>query len=143
MDPGVWGPHMWKSYHYIALGYPENPSQQDRHRYKQWYTTLHHVLPCSHCADHYAQHIREHPIDPFLDSPQRLFEWTVSVHNAVNRMLKKNVQLTVDEARALYMVTGSATTKSAYLSTAAQIGAVFGLILVAVMAGRWAHKKLI
>ena len=26
--PDVWGPHVWKFIHFIALGYPTNPNQK-------------------------------------------------------------------------------------------------------------------
>lgn len=141
MDPRVWGPHMWRAYHYVALGFPENPSPQDRQRYKQWYTTLHHVLPCNHCAEHYAQHIRQNPIDDFLDSPRRLFEWTVNVHNVVNMTLGKRIQLSVEDAIALYPA------KPPHMSSSSPpgfvvVGGIIGLVVVAALVGRWSAKNL-
>ena len=84
-----WGPSLWKSIHFIALGYPDNPSQSDRYDYKNFYTSLGKVLPCMRCSRHYEQHLESLPIHDYLDTQDRLFEWTVRLHNAVNRDLGK------------------------------------------------------
>jgi hypothetical protein len=85
MDPKIWGSYIWHSLHYIALGYPENPSNTDKANYGAFYKSLCGILPCTKCCKNYEQHLKEIPIEPYLDSPAKLFEWTVNVHNIVNR----------------------------------------------------------
>ena len=34
ITPQEWGPHGWKFIHYVSLGYPENPTEEDKHKYK-------------------------------------------------------------------------------------------------------------
>ena len=108
MDPASWGPQLWSSLHYIALGYPENPSALDKRNYKAFYESLDTVLPCDKCAQHYKATTSAMPIDPYLDSASHLFEWTVAVHNVVNARLGKP-QITVAEARQLYIGKAAAT----------------------------------
>ena len=31
--PNVWGPYGWKFIHYVTLGYPNNPSNEDKLKY--------------------------------------------------------------------------------------------------------------
>ena len=40
MTPDVWGPHGWKFIHYITLGYPENPTQMQKDKYKAFFLLL-------------------------------------------------------------------------------------------------------
>lgn len=97
-----WGPHLWKSIHYIALGYPENPSREDRQNYKDFFYTLKYIIPCKYCRDHYKDNINDLPnIDMYLDTTVRLFEWTVLLHNKVNLMLNKP-EMTLKDAYDLY-----------------------------------------
>ena len=82
MQPSVWGPHVWRSIHYIALGYPDNA---DSMAYKEFFLNLWKVIPCLKCSINYKRHLEElPPIDQYLGSKDDLFKWTVALHNIVN-----------------------------------------------------------
>lgn len=95
----VWGPPFWETIHNVALAYPENPSSQDKINYKQFYLNLDKVLPCTICVKYMRDIVASYDISDYLDSPMHLFEWTVLIHNAVNKHLKKPI-LTLDVALA-------------------------------------------
>lgn len=98
MKPSIWGPHTWKTIHYIALAYPRQPSPEDRANYAAFFHSLGHVLPCSTCSRHFLSLLMEVPLDAAaLRSSDTLFEWTVKVHNRVNLTLGKPT-LSVDQA---------------------------------------------
>lgn len=97
MEPSVWGKYIWTSIHFIALGYPDKPTQEDAHNYKQFYHDLWKVLPCYKCSVNYQRHLSELPIDPYLKDNMSLFEWTVKLHNIVNKELGKR-EWTLEEA---------------------------------------------
>jgi len=86
-----WGPHLWYSMHFIALGFPNESSSIDKKNYKNFYINLPNIIPCEECSKHLIKNLNEYPIDNYLDSRQRLFEWTVIIHNEVNKMLGKRV----------------------------------------------------
>ena len=88
LSPEIWGPSTWRAIHYVALGYPSAPSEDDVAAYGAFFGSLQRVLPCESCANNYRRHLRELPIEPYLRSG-RLFEWTVLLHNLVNRELGK------------------------------------------------------
>ena len=91
IDPNIWGPHGWSFIHYTALGYPENPSDDEKDNYKVFFHSLQNTLPCVKCALNFKENIRELPIDKSLNSREDLFKWTVDIHNMVNNELgKKN-----------------------------------------------------
>ena len=68
----------------------KNPSRNDKKYYKLFYENLKNVLPCQECAEHYEQNLKKYNIDKFLDSKEKLFEWTILIHNEVNRLLGKS-----------------------------------------------------
>ena len=107
MPPSVWGPFFWHTIHIGALGYPvKDPSYGEKKAAKEFYESLVFIIPCPVCKEHYAQHIKENPITPFLDTRKDLFEWTVNIHNLVNKDLKKP-EVTPLEAIQWYTVLGS------------------------------------
>lgn len=105
LAPEIWGPHFWKTIHYVSLGYPDNPSQQDKKNYSNFFNSLDNVLPCLQCAINYKEHLKENPLNAeFLKNPQTLFLWTVKMHNIVNKTLNKSTMM---ESEALKLYTGS------------------------------------
>jgi hypothetical protein len=102
MQPEIWGPHLWRSIHYIALGYPQQPTPEDVQNYYILFFNLWKVIPCYKCSVNYKRHLDELPIDSFLSTRIKLFEWTVSLHNIVNKELGKK-QISLDDAKELYI----------------------------------------
>lgn len=133
MEPSVWGPCVWRgAVHMIALGYPESPTPIDKTTYKAYYSELWKVLPCGKCSVNYKRHLEELPIDGFLGSKMKLFEWTVRLHNIVNRELGKP-EHTVETALRMYV--GGSPGSLAWKTTLA--GVIVAVLLVAaVLAAR-------
>lgn len=93
ITPGVWGPVLWRAIHFVALGYPENPTAEHVQSYGNFFVeALPDVIPCKMCSDNYKRHLNELPISPFLHEggKHKLFEWTVEMHNIVNKELGKS-----------------------------------------------------
>lgn len=90
MQPSLWGPHVWRALHFIALGYPENPDAIVQAQYRDFYLNFWKFIPCMKCSINYKRHLQEIPyIDTYLQSPKELFQWTWMMHNIVNRELGK------------------------------------------------------
>ena len=91
MDPTIWGKHMWSSIHFIALGFPETPSEKQKSDYKQFFENLYKVLPCNTCSEHLEKTLKNDlPLYANnLVNNSELFKWTVKLHNIVNKRLKK------------------------------------------------------
>ena len=87
MDPTVWGPHGWIFLHSITMAYPECPKLDDKVAYKRFFSTLKDVLPCDKCRQHYGDNLVKYPLtDEILESKERLVNWLIDIHNAVNIM---------------------------------------------------------
>lgn len=82
MEPEVWGPPAWTFLHTITLNYPENPTEEDKKVYGDFFKSLEDILPCSVCRKHYKKNIKENPIN--LESNEGLTKWLVDIHNKVN-----------------------------------------------------------
>ena len=102
IGPNIWGPHGWKFMHYVSLGYPQEPTENDKRYYKDFYTSLQNVLPCETCQGNYIKNLSELPIDNALQSRDSLVKWVIDVHNKVNSESNKK-ELGYDEAIQLYL----------------------------------------
>lgn len=140
MQPTVWGKHLWKSIHYIALGYPSRPSDDDKEAYRTFFHNLWRVIPCYKCANNYKEHLVELPIEPFLDTTDRLFEWTVLLHNIVNRDTGKR-SYSLQEAYKLYSSCSSDNNKVEKESKMWMLSTLILLVLLMIVVGLQVMKS--
>ena len=104
-NPTVWGSRAWRKFHGKALYYVDMPSAQERYETKTFYEReFYKDIQCETCRTSYNQFIRQHPIR--LNSRMELFNWTIDIHNMVNKKLNKK-QLTYGEAYAIWLGTSN------------------------------------
>lgn len=84
MDPNIWGPKFWFSLHSVSMTYPFNPDEEDKKRYKSFYSLLEFILPCALCRVNYSDNLKKYPIDNHLKNRKSLVYWVIDVHNMVN-----------------------------------------------------------
>jgi hypothetical protein len=85
--PDVWGPHGWRFIHFITMGYPDEPTEEDKKTYKNFFELLGSVIPCRICGEHFKSHLKKHPMDDeILKNRESLMAWGVNIHNIVNKM---------------------------------------------------------
>lgn len=133
-----WGPHFWSMIHYTALGYPDSPSPIDREKYKEFFENLGFILPCKQCSFNYNRHLRELPIDSYLENKSTLFEWTVKLHNIVNRDTGKTIQYSFDQAWSKYNRINDK--KNNYLIMGVVVLVIFAFIAIVLNKTRLHHK---
>jgi hypothetical protein len=102
IKPNIWGSYGWKFIHYVALGYPINPTDNDKINYKNFFTNLQYILPCQKCASNFKKNITEYPIDNHLENQDTLMKWTIDIHNMVNKELNKEI-ISYEEALNYYI----------------------------------------
>jgi hypothetical protein len=101
IGPTRFGPSLWQGLHYITLGYPDNPTNDKKQKYKAFFLLLRDTLPCSICAEHYAENLKKMPLsDKVLESKENLVKWLIDFHNVVNEMKGKPV-IPYEKARKL------------------------------------------
>lgn len=99
VEPTLFGPYMWATLHFVAMGAPATFDEKQKVLYKAFYSQLPSIIPCQSCGQHLVETMNNIPIEPALTGALALFEWTVNIHNAVNERLGKP-KLSVEEARA-------------------------------------------
>ena len=139
--PDQWGPHGWKFIHYITMGYPDKPTQEDRIKYKKFFISLSGIIPCVLCRINYKNHIKDYPItDKVLKNQKNLMAWGVLMHNLVNKEnnkkeipIKQGIQMIYDnDDTCIQKQFGGVSNKSSDLKRFVYISPVviFGLILI-------------
>lgn len=89
MDPTFWGPSGWRFIHSVCYTAPEALTSDDKERYKTFIKALGAVLPCAACRKHFQENLKRHPLENALGTRKALFEWSVDMHNEVNRKTGK------------------------------------------------------
>jgi hypothetical protein len=78
-----WQPITWNIFHNFALNYNETYKNQ----YITFFDTFKILLPCSVCKKHYNENLnKENLILEKNINKERIFEWTIDLHNLVNKM---------------------------------------------------------
>lgn len=92
MNPKIWGKHAWNFLHFVTLGYPINPSEEDKQNYYEFLSQLRYVLPCAKCRHNYVDHLIKHPLtEHSLATRDNLVKWGIDLHNMVNANTGKPV----------------------------------------------------
>lgn len=103
IGPNTWGPHIWRSIHFIALAYPNEPTEEHKEQYRTFYESIQYILPCSVCSNNYKKHLEELPLDDkALKDKESMIKWTINLHNIVNKQNGKK-QLEYEEALNLIL----------------------------------------
>lgn len=101
----IWGPSMWMSFHSIAFGYPNEPTDEQKTWYKSFYENLGNVLPCKYCRISYQQFILESDTlldDSVFENRKTLTKWTYLIHQKVNKKLGVNYSIDYDDIVSRY-----------------------------------------
>lgn len=91
MQANEWGPSAWKFLHTVTFSYPQDPDEDTKIHFKEFFTSLKYTLPCSFCRTYYSQLFEYISIDPYMDSRDGLTWWLFVIHNLVNRKLDRNL----------------------------------------------------
>lgn len=91
MDPNIWGPQLWYSLHIITFNYPNNPTNNDKINYTNFFYTLINVIPCNYCKHNFKIHLNKYPLENSLDNRMSLVKWLFNIHNLTNKHLNKKI----------------------------------------------------
>jgi hypothetical protein len=85
----IWGPPAWTFLHTVSFNYPDNPTDQDKQNYFNFFNSLKHVLPCDKCKKHYTENSTD--LKNNLNTKDNLVKWLINIHNDVNKKNGKKV----------------------------------------------------
>jgi len=99
----VWGPAQWHMLHTISFNYPVNPTEEQKHQYRNYILSLQNVLPCGACRKNLTNNLKKMPITmEHMKSRDTFSRYIYQLHETVNRMLKKKSNLTYCDVRERY-----------------------------------------
>jgi hypothetical protein len=123
LDPSIWGPHFWETFHFISSTYDNSPNQSIQSTMKTFIQSLPVFLPCKECQDHAFEFIRSSNLNKIVQNRKELFTFFFNFHNSVNQRLKKPL-MKIEDALNKYYVPKEE--HHLYLSTKGRISPVFG-----------------
>ncbi len=97
----IWGNGIWFLIHFIAINLPGRLNNQITTSFTALIVCFQSLLPCKECRDHMVEHLRNFPLKEYTQSRERIFEWTVKLHNRVNSSLSKP-EMRLEDALRLY-----------------------------------------
>lgn len=103
MLTAVWGPGLWHYLHVISFNYPINPTQIQKTKYKQLLLNLQYTLPCKYCRINLKNNFKRHPLNNVIFENRNNFSrYIYNLHELINKMLKKNSNLSYCDVRDRY-----------------------------------------
>jgi hypothetical protein len=140
MPPDVWGPNFWATIHIATLGYPTQPTEEDKVNARKFFESLRTMIPCSICREHYQKHLQESPLGDAVESRGQLIYWAWELHNRVNVMLGKREYTIEEMMENLQRMGADASKKEQNKMLMLGAGLVIGVALGA--GGMWAMRRL-
>jgi hypothetical protein len=96
-----WANPIWYILHFSAYHAPIILNKQWSLGYKAFVCCLMITLPCSICRNHLKETLPKVPIDNYLFTRESIFEWSVDLHNLVNKDIHKPI-INIQEALKMY-----------------------------------------
>ena len=89
IEPKLWGPYFWQTFHFTAFGYPINPNEIDKETYKTFYISFMKTLPCDKCSESSQEILNSNlsDLEKGLKSKEHLIKWSYFFHDKVNKKL--------------------------------------------------------
>ena len=99
----VWGPVFWTSIHTVSFNYPIQPTQEDKIHYRNFIINLQNVLPCKHCRINLKNNFKTYPLKmSYMKNRETFSKYVYNLHELVNKMLKKQSNLSYNDVRERY-----------------------------------------
>jgi hypothetical protein len=99
----IWGGMMWSVLHIMSFNYPVNPTEKDKHHYRDYILSLQHVLPCGKCRKNLVKNFEKLPITmAHMKNRETFSKYVYELHELVNTMLCKKSHLSYEDVRERY-----------------------------------------
>jgi hypothetical protein len=95
-SPVVWGTVFHDTMMFMALSYPENPSETYRAETEKFFKLLMDRLPCQTCRRHARNFVSKN--EPLFSSSSAYVEYIIDLHNDINARTNKKSNWTREEA---------------------------------------------
>ena len=101
MSKNIWGPKLWYIIHNISYISPKKITNKYIFLYNIfYYKVIPNIIPCSLCKMNYLIHIKYNKIN--LKNKRNFINWTIHIHNTVNKTLNKKIKFNEIELYRLH-----------------------------------------
>jgi len=97
----TWSHPTWDVTHYLAFINKGKWTKYKMESYKAFMSCLQFALPCEVCRNHIKDNLDKDNIDNYFKTGM-LFEWSVNLHNIVNKMLEKPIVSIIEAYELVY-----------------------------------------
>jgi hypothetical protein len=106
----------WMTLHSVATCYPESPTPSEQALMATWLELFRDTITCPHCRDHFGTMLSAYraSFPSMMRSRQDFAIFSFRAHNAVNRRLRKPLQLSVAECLTTLQSNVASRTASDY-----------------------------
>ena len=103
MLTSVWGPSAWHLLHTMSFNYPVEPTQEQKHHYRNFVLNLKNVLPCKYCRINLKTNLKELPLTmDCMKNRETFSRYIYNLHELINRKLNKKSNLKYCDVRERY-----------------------------------------
>lgn len=103
MLTSVWGPALWFFLHTMSFNYPVQPTEEQKHHYRDFVLSLQNILPCKYCRINLEKNLKVLPLTMNEMKNRHTFsKYVYDLHEHVNQMLNKKSNLTYEQVRDTY-----------------------------------------
>jgi hypothetical protein len=103
MLTSVWGPSAWHLLHTMSFNYPVEPTQEQKHHYRNFVLNLKNVLPCKYCRINLKTNLKELPLTmDCMKNRDTFSRYIYNLHELINRKLNKKSNLKYCDVRERY-----------------------------------------
>ena len=89
LQPSFWGPSAWKFLYTVALGYPNDPTPEEKQAAANLLEGLHFLLPCHNCRENVSREIENFPYAKALENQGQFTRYVYVLENSVGVRLGK------------------------------------------------------
>lgn len=93
---------MWFQLHNFACFFPEKPTDERRKSFVTLMESLAANLPCSICALHLLDYMKQHPLLPATETREKLERWMYDLHEDVNKRRGKPSSCTFEDVKRAF-----------------------------------------
>lgn len=141
INPTLWGPNLWKFMHYLTLSYPEQPTEYDVNKFKNFFMNIGEYLPCEKCRYNYKDHLQVLPLtENELSCRDNLILWLFNLHNIVNKHIGKK-EFTIKEFNDVYVNNINANMHTTTNKNNILSNIILFIILIIIVVGLVLYKK--
>lgn len=97
IDPKIWGHNAWEFLFYVAISYPNNPTNEEQNNMKNFLLYTGKILPCEKCRLNYIDHLKKYPLnEAALRDRNSLLIWLSNINNEI-RVINNKEPLKTDK----------------------------------------------